>query len=1033
MDKTTRVCPACNTALPPGCVEGLCPKCLLEAAVAPNEHSNASDTVSLDGSVPATPFTGTRLRYFGDYELVEEIARGGMGIVFKALQMNLNRLVALKLIHAGALASADMIKRFKGEAEAAAALNHPNIVPIFEIGEVQGQHYFSMGLVDGSNLDQYMASKPLPARQGAQLVLDLARAVHHAHQHGVLHRDIKPSNILIDRRGTAYLTDFGLAKFAAKDSTLTHTNAILGTPSYMAPEQARGDARTVTTVADVYGLGAVLYTALSGHPPFAGGTTFDTIRQVMEEDPRPPSAWNPAVEGDLETICLKCLAKEGAQRYTSAEALAVDLTHWLNSEPIEARPATRFERLRKWVRRRPAIAALSAMCAVLLAVSSVGGAFYSIRLRAAGRSMEEQLYATEMGVAFAALSRGNATQARELLDINRPGNRQKRDLRGFEWYYLQALCKPQELFTFPREEQIFGLACSPDGRLVAAGHIDRTIRLVDIVSRRDVAHLPAVGTSYSVAFDPAGKRLLYTATSGKSLHVWDLENNLPITNLLHSLDLLSTAFSPDGRLIVSSAQRALYSTNEPGELFLWSGTTYEKVAELTNHNATAWETVFSPDGRDLATAHADGTIMLWDVKQRRLIRRVPAHANIVSALAYSPDGRWLASGSLDESVSLWSLPDFRQVLLGPHERVDCVAFSKDGRWLASSARNGTIKLWDIATRTNKPLVLMGHVDRIWSMDFTPDGHRLVSGSTDGTIKLWDWQALVQQPQGPVDTALGVFFSPDGHLNLNESGSETVVRSVPSESIITNLPIKDARFSPDGRFIAGLAESRLTLLDAKTFQPLQTVTSDYPLSGPVQFSPGGEWLLVTRTNNVVELRRPHRQWSIEVLWQLSSSSNAFLGFSFSNDGRYLAAMCSDRSAAVFDLKQKRVTRELRRPDFFPSWVAPLAWIPGSYVLAVGSSLDSVVYLWNIRTGAFDDVLKPRAGNPLALAVSPNGRTLAVATQDGFISLINVRTFRIMATLRGHLTNISKLSFSPDGKMLISYGGEGSRLWSARDVQ
>jgi serine/threonine protein kinase len=261
-----------------------------------------------------------------------------MGVVFKARQVNLNRLVALKLINSGALASEDSIKRFKAEAEAAAALNHPNIVPIHEIGEVQGQHYFSMSLIAGPNLGDYLASKPLSLQKAAELLVLLARAVHDAHQHGVLHRDIKPTNILMNTQGTPFLTDFGLAKFAQKDSTLTHTHTIMGTPSYMAPEQARGDTKNVTTAADVYGLGAVLYTCLTGHAPFAGETTFEKIRQVLEQDARRPSAWNPEVDRDLETICLKCLAKDVSKRYSSAEAVALDLEHWLNSEPIEARP-----------------------------------------------------------------------------------------------------------------------------------------------------------------------------------------------------------------------------------------------------------------------------------------------------------------------------------------------------------------------------------------------------------------------------------------------------------------------------------------------------------------------------------------------------------------------------------------------------------------------------------------------------------------------------------------------------------------------
>jgi len=271
-------------------------------------------------AAPSTPVAGTKLRYFGDYELLEEIARGGMGVVFKARQISLNRLVALKLISAGALASEDLVKRFKAEAEAAASLSHPNIVPIHEIGEHEVRHYFSMGLIEGPNLREALSrrrngsnqlsvfsnqspgrpkelnTEHWPLNTSAKLVSTIASAVHYAQQRGVLHRDLKPSNILLDAQGEPHLTDFGLAKLIQKESTLTHTHAVLGTPAYMSPEQARGDTKDVTTAADVYGLGAVLYEALTGSPPFGGGTSMETIRQVLDQEPRRPSVLNPSVD-----------------------------------------------------------------------------------------------------------------------------------------------------------------------------------------------------------------------------------------------------------------------------------------------------------------------------------------------------------------------------------------------------------------------------------------------------------------------------------------------------------------------------------------------------------------------------------------------------------------------------------------------------------------------------------------------------------------------------------------------------------------
>ncbi len=344
-------------------------------------------TDSADRSISALKM----LRFFGDYELIEEIGHGGMGVVFKARQVTLNRLVALKLISGGVLASPALVKRFKLEAEVVAGLSHPNIVPLFETGEIDGQHFFSMGLIEGLNLAERVrgrsrreealtsAGQSEPPHVGAYgvkeaalLLVKVARAVHFAHQRGVLHRDLKPSNILLDKDGAPHLTDFGLAKFIEKDLTLTHTSAVMGTPAYMSPEQARGDTKAVTTSADVYGLGAVFYETLTGTPPFGGGATLETIRQVLDQDPRRPSILNPAVDRDLETICLKCLEKEPARRYGSAEALADELERWLQHEPILARPSTVITRVQKWVRRKPAVAGLIVAVHVAFVVGLAG-------------------------------------------------------------------------------------------------------------------------------------------------------------------------------------------------------------------------------------------------------------------------------------------------------------------------------------------------------------------------------------------------------------------------------------------------------------------------------------------------------------------------------------------------------------------------------------------------------------------------------------------------------------------------------------
>ena len=308
------------------------------------------------------------LSEFGDYELLEEIGRGGQGVVYRAHQKSLNRTVALKVIGLGPWATEKHLKRFRREAEAAASLEHPGIVPIHEVGERDGQCYFSMQFIEGGQLDEVVRHAPMSIRQAAELVAKVARTVHYAHEHGILHRDIKPGNILLDRNGEPHLTDFGLARLVEAESTITGTLEAMGTPSYMAPEQAAGEHTKVNQATDVYGLGAVFYQLLTGQPPFAGGTTYETIRLLRDTEPRSPRLLNPKVDRDLSTICLKCIEKDPKRRYSSALALAEDLEHWLKHEPILARHTGIFTRGKKWVRRNPTSALLAAALIALAAV-----------------------------------------------------------------------------------------------------------------------------------------------------------------------------------------------------------------------------------------------------------------------------------------------------------------------------------------------------------------------------------------------------------------------------------------------------------------------------------------------------------------------------------------------------------------------------------------------------------------------------------------------------------------------------------------
>src|SRR6266568_7769719 len=364
-----RVCRKCGNTIFDTAPQGLCSVCLFDTGLSiltesvggPNAKDFGADNDSTSTDA-AELFSAS-----DDYELLEEIGRGGQGVVYRARQKSLNRTVALKIIGISHGRTKSHLKRFRLEAEAAAKLNHPFVVPIHEIGQRKGRCYFSMGLVEGGRLDQIAKREPMSPRQATELIAKLARTVHYAHQHGIIHRDIKPGNILLDTKGEPHLADFGVARLLETENDATCTIEVSGTPSYMAPEQAHANNGHVSSATDVYGLGAVLYELLAGQPPFTGGTPFETVRLLLETEPRQPRLLNPKVDRDLSTICLKCLEKDPRRRYSSALALAEDLERWLQHEPIRARRTGLFTRGKKWMRRNPTIALLILSLAALAA------------------------------------------------------------------------------------------------------------------------------------------------------------------------------------------------------------------------------------------------------------------------------------------------------------------------------------------------------------------------------------------------------------------------------------------------------------------------------------------------------------------------------------------------------------------------------------------------------------------------------------------------------------------------------------------
>jgi WD40 repeat protein len=1027
---------------------------------------SASEFVTLPATEPASTDGPAELPIVAGYEILGELGRGAMGVVYKALQFNLNRLVALKMVLAGGHAAATDLVRFLAEAEAIAQLQHSHIVQIHEVGKHGGLPFLSLEYVDGGTLTQKLLGEPQQPREAARLIERLARAVHFAHQHGIVHRDIKPSNVLLTSDGVPKITDFGLAKRGAVGTGMTQTGAILGTPSYMAPEQAEAK-KEIGPAADTYSLGAIFYEMLTGRPPFRAPTPLDTVLQVISEEPVPPRQLQSKVPRDLETICLKCLQKDPRKRYASAEELADDLARFLADQPIVARPVGRLERAWRLCRRNPVIAGMTAAVALLLVVLAVGAsvaAFWLDERRIQAENSQQQAekdqiraveaerdgqiklaqsyldeararrFSRQMGQRFQSLA-ALEKAAKIVLQVDKPDDKMVRDLRN---EVLAASALPD--LRIDREWEGF-----PPGNdvLIFDDTLERYARRDDTgaISVRRVADdneirlLPGSEPGwgrylYVLRFSPDGRYLAATYHPGHQLKVWDLERDEPIF------------------------------TGKP--------------------NAAVYTADFTPDGGQIAFVQPDGSIRLVDLATGQG-RSLPAHGTPIHFFSFSPDGKRLALSAGDKQKG-WSLQvrsvetgDVLADFLHP-EKVGRPAWHPDGVWVVAPCDDKRFYLWDVVAR-KQTAVLEGYKNVGLIAAFSPVGDLLATNGWEASMRLWD-PRTGKELLRTFASFHAVQFSRDGRrlagrslgtkVGIFEVADGREYRTLVSDPARGKELYNDLSVSPDSRLLAAGVNDGAILWDLEAGKELAFLPTGARTPGAL-FLPGGNLLTGSLTTPGLQLWPvrhdpetpehlrvgPRRSLYDGPVERIASNCNGqVVAFNPAGDG---ARIVNPESAQVSPLLHHfRAVHIAASPD--GQWIA--SGTHGGQEIKVWRSRDNQLELevptmggasptfspdgrWLAictstecqlrRVGSWEKQRVLPSSDYHAFAFSPDSRLLAVMVAPAVIGLIDPETGRTLARLEDPNQDAPiSLCFTPDGTQLAATTNDGQaiRVWNLR---